>query len=119
MAIPKYRAILNASRMDGLYRPFSSEPMVCLETSSTAARSSCLIPRSLRISSRRFFMAFLLVLLLFTEFYGKYAFHYTRIWKNVKYTFHIYFLISYSCFPLTSPLALTGYFPADFPCSAS
>ena len=42
-----------------------------------------------------------MALLLFTEFYGKYALHYTRIWKNVKYTFHIYFLISYSCFPLT------------------
>ena len=33
MLILKYFAILNASIIDGLYRPFSSEPIVCLDTS--------------------------------------------------------------------------------------
>ena len=31
MLVPKYRAILNASSIDGLYRPFSSEIMVWRE----------------------------------------------------------------------------------------
>ena len=49
------RAILNARRMEGLYLPFSNEPMVCLDTSNAAASSSCRIPRLFRISSNRFF----------------------------------------------------------------
>ena len=51
----KYRAILKARMMEGLYRPFSREPMVCLETSRISASSSCLSPCSLRISSSLFF----------------------------------------------------------------
>lgn len=45
----KKRAILNAKMIDGLYLPFSSEPIVCLDTSSANANSSCEIPRCLRI----------------------------------------------------------------------
>ena len=55
MGIPKYREILKASRMDGLYRPFSREPIVCRETSKTSASSSCLIPLAFRSSSNLFF----------------------------------------------------------------
>ena len=40
MAISKYLAILNASSMEGLYLPFSREPMVWRETSSAEASSS-------------------------------------------------------------------------------
>ena len=55
MVVPKYRAILKASRMEGLYRPFSRDPMVCRDTSSASASSSCLMPRAFRSSSSRFF----------------------------------------------------------------
>lgn len=65
--IPKYRASLKASWMDGLYRPFSREPIVCRDTSSALAKSSCLIPRCFRSSSSRFFIG--------APFCGKYAFH--------------------------------------------
>ena len=60
MLILKYRASLNANVIEGLYRPFSNEPIVCLDTSNAAASSSCLIPRSFRISSKRFFTVRLL-----------------------------------------------------------
>ena len=53
--ISKKRAILNARMMDGLYLPFSREPIVCLDTSKAVASSSCLIPCCFRISSSRFF----------------------------------------------------------------
>ena len=55
MLIPKYLAILKARMIDGLYRPFSSDPMVCRDTSSAAARSSWRISFSFLISSNRFF----------------------------------------------------------------
>ena len=52
---PKYRAILKAKIIEGLYRPFSNEPIVCLDTSRAEAKSSCFIPFALRISSNLFF----------------------------------------------------------------
>ena len=55
MLVPKYRAILNASSIDGLYRPFSSEIMVWRDTSSASASSSWLSPRPRRSSSSLFF----------------------------------------------------------------
>jgi hypothetical protein len=80
---PKYRAILNASRIEGFYRPFSSEPIVWRETSSAAASSSWRIPRALRISSSLFFKG--------TAPKWKVRFTFLRIpqsGKNVKSTFH-------------------------------
>lgn len=68
--ISKYRAILNANIIDGLYRPFSKEPIVCLDTSKADANSSCLIPRCFRISSNLFFKNYIP---FFT--YGKHALH--------------------------------------------
>lgn len=70
MLIPKYRAILKARRIDGLYLPFSREPMVCRDTSRASASSSCLIPLSFRSSSSLFFIS-----LLSPSLYGKFAFH--------------------------------------------
>lgn len=55
MLIPKYFAILYASIMEGLYRPFSRELMVCRETPMDFANSSCRMPRSFLISSILFF----------------------------------------------------------------
>ena len=52
--------LMKINEIEGLYRPFSNEPMVCRDTSSAAASSSCLIPRSFRISSKRFFTVRLL-----------------------------------------------------------
>ena len=51
----KYAAILKAKSMDGLYLPFSKEPMVCLDTSRMFANSACVMPRSFLISSSLFF----------------------------------------------------------------
>lgn len=51
-----HRAILKAKIIDGLYRPFSNDPMICRETSNALAKSSCLILRFFLISSRRFFI---------------------------------------------------------------
>lgn len=56
MRIPKYLAILNASMIDGLYLPFSKDPIVWRDTLSAAASSSCRIPCCLRSSSKRFFI---------------------------------------------------------------
>lgn len=83
MLILKYRASLNANVIEGLYRPFSNEPMVCRDTSSAAASSSCLIPRSFRISSKRFSRC--------ASFLWKASFpylYYSKRGANVKYTFH-------------------------------
>ena len=55
MLCPKYRDILKASRIEGLYRPFSRELMVWRETSSRAASSSWVIPSAFHSSSSRFF----------------------------------------------------------------
>ena len=55
MLISKYLAILKANMIDGLYLPFSKEPIVCRDTSSEEAKSSCLIPLCFRNSSKRFF----------------------------------------------------------------
>lgn len=41
--------------IDGLYRPFSKEPIVCLETSTAIAKSSCFMPFSFLNSSILFF----------------------------------------------------------------
>lgn len=51
----KKLANLNANTIDGLYLPFSSEPIVCLDTPIAFARSSCLIPFSCRNFSKLFF----------------------------------------------------------------
>ena len=55
MAILKYLEIFMARMIDGLYRPFSKDPMVCRETSRSAASSSWLIPLRFLISSSLFF----------------------------------------------------------------
>ena len=55
--ISKNFAILYASRIDGLYRPFSRELIVCRETPISLASSSCRIPLILRISSILFFIS--------------------------------------------------------------
>lgn len=52
MLRPKNLATLNASRMDGLYRPFSSEMMLCRLTPIAAVHSSCRTPSSLRSCSK-------------------------------------------------------------------
>lgn len=53
--ILKYFDILNANKIDGLYLPFSNELIVCLDTSNSKAKSSCVIFFSFRISSNLFF----------------------------------------------------------------
>ena len=55
MVVSNSRAILKASRMDGLYRPFSREPTVCRDTSSASASSYWVIPLAFRSSYSRFF----------------------------------------------------------------
>ena len=72
MFILKNLAILKARIIEGLYRPFSREPMVCLETSKISARSSCLIPLCFRISSSLFFKKS-------PPRNGKFAFHFHNI----------------------------------------
>ena len=76
MRIPKYLAILNASMIDGLYLPFSREPMVCLDTCKAAASSSCLIFLCFLSSSSLFFKCFLRSARhMQSPFYVKYTFH--------------------------------------------
>ena len=60
MVIPKYFAILYASMIDGLYRPFSKELIVCRETPKAFAISSCKIPCSFLMFSILFFIRHLL-----------------------------------------------------------
>lgn len=55
MLMLKYRAILKANMIEGLYRPFSKEPIVCLETSTATAKSACFMPFSFLNSSILFF----------------------------------------------------------------
>jgi len=55
MVKPKYLAILKAKIIEGLYLPFSKEPIVCLDTSRIEANSSCVIPFAFLISSSLFF----------------------------------------------------------------
>ena len=52
--MPKKRAILIAKMMDGLYLPFSREPMVCRDTANCSASSSCFIPCCFLSSSSLF-----------------------------------------------------------------
>ncbi len=83
MLISKYRAILKAKMIDGLYLPFSSEPIVCLDTSSSVAKSSCLMPFDFRISSNLFFNN----INLLTESV-LYIYKISQNESNVKCTFH-------------------------------
>lgn len=83
MLILKYLAILKAKRIEGLYRPFSKDPIVCRDTSSAEAKSSCLIPFSFRNSSKRFFK---ISPFLWKVYFPH--FHYIKIRLNVKRTFH-------------------------------
>src|SRR6056297_1626934 len=57
--LPKYLAILKANKIDGLYLPFSSELMVCLETSKISANCDWLKFFSFLISSSLFFIILL------------------------------------------------------------
>ena len=85
MFIWKYLAILKAKIIEGLYRPFSKEPIVWRDTSSAEAKSSCLIPLCFHNSSNRFFKI--------SPFLWKVNFPYLYYYKNnvhVKYAFHFY-----------------------------
>ena len=54
---PKSRAMLCASRIDGLYFPFSSEMIVWRETPSSDANCCYVMPRAFLLSSMWFFIA--------------------------------------------------------------
>ena len=56
ICVPNSLAMAWASRMDGLYFPFSNEMMVWRETPSAAASCCCVMPRSFRFCSMIFFM---------------------------------------------------------------
>lgn len=47
-------AMRSASVTDGTYLPFSIDMMVCLDTRTASARTSCVTARELRISLRVF-----------------------------------------------------------------
>ncbi len=47
---------LKANVMEGLYRPFSNEITVCLETSNNSDSSSCVILAAIRFSRTKFSM---------------------------------------------------------------
>ena len=60
MVVSKYLAILWASRREALYRPFSSEMMVCRVTATASASSAWEIRRSFRRAAIRFSIGSLL-----------------------------------------------------------
>lgn len=81
----KYLASLMASMTDGLYRPFSRELMVCLETPMASASSSCLMPFCFRISSSLFFKIL--------PFLIKYAYlKFSRV-LSIRISFSIHFAL--------------------------
>ena len=112
MVFPKYLAILNARIMDGLYLPFSSEPMVWRDTPSASASSSCLTPLCFRISSNLFFTLHLQNV--------KFTFHMLIIpyaGRNVKFTFHKVWIFNHdphTLSPSSRDQNLIQYFLPEF-----
>lgn len=106
MVKQKYLAILKAKIIEGLYLPFSKEPIVCRDTSKIEANSSCVIPFALLISSSLFFT-------------------FNHLPHNDKLPLHIVYSFSQNCqvhFPFFSKVE-TLYFcsvlvPLNFPVAA-
>ena len=80
MLISKYRASLNANVIEGLYRPFSNEPMVCRDTSSAAIHPSRLPPITKRTGLSEVKPQFHGA----PPFYGKPAFHISIIAEGAQ-----------------------------------
>ena len=104
MLMWKYLAILKANMIEGLYRPFSKEPIVWRDTSSALAKSSCLIPLCFRNSSNRFFK---ISPFLWKVYFPH--FHYSKYNTNVKHTFHFRGGDYYIIFQLLSLWSVSSY----------